>query len=110
PLACIHARMGRHPQPPDRSDTPTRGWEFQRSTGQLTQTQNKQLVELDDPFLVLGVVVPEQRSADHEPFRVAVEGLGLVGDRGDLLAQLRFGKNRSRVMVRITLPSSRNAR
>jgi len=51
-----------------------------------------QLVELDYQFLVVGVVVADQPAADHQPLGEAVERLGLVRDRVDLLPELRFGQ------------------
>src|SRR5260370_36119918 len=51
-----------------------------------------QLIELHDPLLVVGVVVADQLSADHQVGGEVVERLGAVGDRCDVLAQLRLGQ------------------
>jgi len=49
-------------------------------------------VELDDLLLVVGVVAADGLAVETQPRGEAVERLGLVGDRGDLLAQLGLGQ------------------
>lgn len=60
--------------------------------GGVDRAVGDQLVELDDSLLVVRVVVADQPSADHQMRSEAVERLRAVGDRGDLVTQIKLGQ------------------